>query len=86
MIDPRVIAVAEIRRTELLEHAAQHRLARLAASPRRRRQQPKSSLRRAVTAMCARVSATRRRRDAMTPTKVAPAAETPANAAIPTSA
>jgi hypothetical protein len=60
MIDPRVIAVAEIRRAELLDQAEQHRLAQLAGNSRRGRQEWGSVLRDELTALRARVSAIQR--------------------------
>ena len=60
MIDPRVFAVAEIRHAELLEHAAQNRLARRAVGPHGGSRRWSHVLRDAVLALRARGTATRR--------------------------
>ena len=60
MIDPKVIAVAEIRRTELLDQAAQHRLAQRAADSRHGRKPWGRVVRDELTALRARISAMRR--------------------------
>ncbi len=73
MIDPRVIALAEIRLAELHEQAEQHRLARLAVGSSRGRKEWGSVLRDDLTALRARISAMRRPDLAKSP-DLAPAA------------
>jgi hypothetical protein len=61
MIDPRVIALAEIRRAELLEQAERHRLAQRAADTRRGKTLSRPALRDALAALSAHANAVRRR-------------------------
>jgi hypothetical protein len=73
MIDPRTIALAEIRLAELHEQAAQHRLARLAVGSSRGRTAWGRVVRDELTALRARISAMRRS-DLTKPAGLAPAA------------
>ena len=73
MIDPRTIALAEIRRTELLDQAAQHRLAQRAAAGVRGRKPWGRVVRDELTALRARMSAMRRP-DLTKPADLVPAA------------
>lgn len=71
----KAITLAEIRHAELLDQAEQHRRARLAAGsiPGNNIVQRRLTVRGAMTAVFARVSAMRRRQDPMKPTEAAPA-------------
>jgi hypothetical protein len=75
MIDPRAFEVAAIRHAEILEQAAQYRLARRDASPHSGRRRWSQALRDAVAAL--RVTGSATRRPGLTkPVDLAPAAET----------